>query len=110
MSKACLRRELSGGLLQFREVFEKQITLCSLPNPIPRPLCCGLSSLWHLQDRSRSSGSVWAVWGARHLNGVLRASDVLRHALLERTTTCLPYCKPLSANTVLKPDQELVVN
>lgn len=36
----------------------------------------------------------------------LLASAVLHHAL--GTATCLPYCKPSSANTVLKPDQELV--
>lgn len=36
----------------------------------------------------------------------LLASAVLHHAL--RTATCPPYCKPSSANTVLKPDQELV--
>ena len=49
-------------------------------------------------------------WGTRYPKGVLVASDVLRHALLERTNTCLPYCKPSSANITLKPDQELVVN
>lgn len=89
---------------------KKQITLCPLPNPIPRPLWSGLSSARHLQDCTHSSGSAWAVWGAQYPNGVLMASDVLCRALLERTTTCLPYCKPSSANTMLKPDQELVVN
>lgn len=90
---------------------------CCLKNKLPcahfltqYPDHCGLSSARHLQDCTHSSGSVWAVWGAWYPNGVLMASDVLCRVLLERTTTCLPYCKPSSVNTMLKPDQELVVN
>lgn len=108
-------RFVSGGsrVLHYRSsgwCLKKQTTLCALPNPIPRPPWWGLSSARHLQGCSRSSGSAWAVRGAPHPNGILVASDVLRHALLERTTACLPYCKPSSANIMLKPDQELLVN
>lgn len=107
-SKVCLGRELSSALLQLRVLFKKQITLCPLPNPIPRPLwtilCAAPPGLYpQLWQRV-------GCLGRSIPNGVLMASDVLCRVLLERTTTCLPYCKPSSVNTMLKPDQELVVN
>lgn len=85
---------------------KKQTTLCALPNPVPGPLWAGGSFVGQLQDCTHSCGSLWAVWVVLLPHWHLLASAVLHHAL--GTATCPPYCKPSSANTVLKPDQELV--